>query len=90
MHPVGLILSQMKTVSSPFTSYLLNYRYACNASKSLLSPILPIAIMPPFNKAVFLVAKEVLRFNLGNFLSLILDVFSSFKWALPKKEARCP
>jgi len=90
MHFVGSILSQMGTLNSPFTSYLLNYRCACNANKSLLSPILPIAIMPPSNKAVFLVAKGVLGFNLGNFLSSIVGVFSTFRSVLLKKEAICP
>ena len=89
MRFIGVILSQKRTVSSPFTSYLLNYTYSCNSSKSLLSPILPIAIMPSSNKAVFLVAKGVLGLNLGNFLSPILGVFSSFKWILLKKEVIC-
>lgn len=90
MRIVGSILSQMKTASSSFTSYLLDFGPARNSGKSLFSLTLPITITWPSFKAVFLLANGGLGFNLGNLLGPIIGVFSSSRSVLLKKEAICP
>ena len=89
MRIVGSILSQMKTASSSFTSYLLDFGPARNSSKSLFSLFLPITITHPSLKAVSLLANGGLGFNLVNLLGPIGGVCSPFRWVLLKKEAIC-
>jgi hypothetical protein len=90
MRFVGLILSQRRTVSSSFTSYLLDFGPARNSSKSLFSLFLPITITHPSFKAVFLLANGGFGFNLGSLLGPICGVLSPFRQVLLEKEVICP